>query len=130
MFFDVLFAPGGRVLGAEHTDMFTQFIPWREFGFGELARGNLALWNPHVFGGVPFFAGWQAALLYPPNWLFLAAPLPLAMNWTIALHVYLLGAFMFAWALERGLHPLAAFLCGAALMLSGPFFLHLYPGHI
>src|SRR5688572_25186688 len=107
MFADLLFAPGTRVLGAEHTDTLLHFVPWTTFGFGELARGNLALWNPHIYGGAPYLAAPQSALFYPPNWLFLALPLPLAMNWAIALNVFLLGAFMFAWARWRGLHPLA-----------------------
>ena len=77
MFFDMLFAPGSRVLGDSRDDLALHFLWWREFGFGELAKGNLALWNPHIFSGAPFFGGMQSALLYPPNWLFLALPLPL-----------------------------------------------------
>jgi hypothetical protein len=80
MFADALVAPGSRVLGDARSDLPNQFLPWRAFGFGELAKGNLALWNPYVFGGAPFFGGMQSALLYPPNLLFLALPLPLAMN--------------------------------------------------
>ena len=78
MFFDVLLVPGARVLGSETADMARQFLPWREFGFAELAKGNLALWNPHNYAGAPFFGGMQSALLYPPNALFLVLPAPLA----------------------------------------------------
>jgi hypothetical protein len=88
MFFDVLFVPGPRVLGIENTDLGLHFLHWRRFGFGELAGGNLALWNPHIYAGVPFFGGMQSALLYPPNGLFLALPLPLAANLSIALNVW------------------------------------------
>src|SRR5918992_4165195 len=78
MFAETLIAPGTRVLGAHNTDLALHFLHWREFGFGELAKGNLALWNPHIFAGAPFFGGMQSALLYPLNWLFLVLPLPLA----------------------------------------------------
>jgi hypothetical protein len=130
MFFDTLVAPGTRVLGSPNTDLAHQFLPWRDFGFEELAKGNLALWNPYIFGGAPFFGGMQSALLYPPNWLFLVLPLPLAANWTIALNAWLLGAFMHLWALRRGLHPLAAFTSAALLMFCAPHFLHVYAGHV
>jgi hypothetical protein len=129
MVYDVL-APGAQVLGAHNTDLATHFLYWRSFGFGELARGNLALWNPHIYGGVPYFGGMQSALLYPPNWLFLVAPAPLAVNWTIAFNMWLLGAFMYLWALRRGLHPFAAFVAGALIMFCAPHFLRMYAGHI
>jgi hypothetical protein len=130
MFFDTLIAPGSLVLGDAYDDLALHFLWWREFGFGELAKGNLALWNPYIFSGAPFFGGMQSALLYPPNWLFLVLPLPLATNWSIALNVWLLGAFMYLWAWRRGLHPFAAFVSGALLMFCAPYFLHVPAGHL
>jgi hypothetical protein len=130
MFFDVLSGVAPRVLGHPDADVVHQFIPWREFGFGELAKGNLALWNPHVFAGAPYFGGWQSALLYPPNWLFLVLPLPLALNWSVALNAWLLAVFMFWWGLRRGLHPFAAFVAAGLLMFSAPHFLRLPAGHL
>jgi hypothetical protein len=130
MFADTLIAPGARVLGDPGHDLAVHFLWWREFGFAELARGNLALWNPHIFSGAPFFGNTQSALLYPINWLFLVLPLALATNWSIALNAWLLGAFMYLWAWRRGLHPLAAFVCAALLMLCAPYFLHVPAGHL
>ena len=130
MFFDMLVAPGSRVVGQVQDDLALHFLWWREFGFGELAKGNLALWNPHIFSGAPFFGNTQSALLYPPNWLFLALPLPLATNWSIALNAWLLGAFMYFWGWRRGLHPFAAFVGGALLMFCAPYFLHVPAGHL
>jgi hypothetical protein len=130
MFGDLLFVPGGHVLGHPANDLSMQFMPWRDFGFAELAKGNLALWNPHIYAGAPFFGGMQSALLYPVNWLFLVLPLPAAMNWSTALNLWLLGAFMLAWALRRGLHPLAAFVSAAAASFGAPYFLHIHAGHL
>lgn len=130
MFFDVLLAPGARVVGADSTDLALHFLHWRRFGFGELAQGNLALWNPHVFGGAPFFGGMQSALLYPPNWLYMVLPLPLAANLGIALNVWLLGAFVYLWGLRRGLLPLAALVAAALAMFCAPHFLRVYAGHL
>jgi hypothetical protein len=51
MFGDLLFSSGTTVLGNQVADLFYQFVGWRSFGFQELAKGNLALWNPHIYGG-------------------------------------------------------------------------------
>ena len=130
MFGQVLFAPGDRVLSHWGLDVFLQFIPWRQFGFDQLRHGNLALWNPHLFSGAPFFGGFQSALLYPPNGLFLALPLGMAINWSIALHVFLGGAFTYAWTARRGLHPLACLLSAVIFMFCGAHFPRIYAGHL
>src|ERR1035437_3563551 len=128
MFGQVLFTPGERVLSGWGQDVFLQFIPWRQFGFDQLRHGNLALWNPHLFSGAPFFGGFQSALLYPPNVLFLVLPLGPAINWSIALHVFLAGAFTYWWTARRGLHPLACFLSAVMFMFCGAHFPHIYAG--
>ena len=130
MFLDTLVAADGRVIGALHSDVARHTLPWRAFGFGELAKGNFALWNPHVYGGAPYFGGQSAALLYPPNALFLALPLALATNWSVALNAWLLGAFMFLWALRRGLAPLAAFVAAALILFCAPHFLRVQLGPV
>src|SRR5207237_9562940 len=109
MFGDVLFAGSTRVVGHPITDLYLQFLPWRDFGFRELAKGNLALWNPYIFGGAPYFGAMQAALLYPPNWLFLVLPLAPAVNWTTALHVFAIAAFTFSWMRVRPLPVTGSF---------------------
>src|SRR5256885_14690326 len=119
MFGDVLFAGGTRVVGFQSGDLYLQFLSWRDFGFRELARGNLALWNPYIFGGAPYFGALQAALLYPPNWLFLFLPLPTAINWSIALHVFAIGAFMFFWMRVRGLSVVPASFAGVLVIVVG-----------
>lgn len=129
MFGDVLFSPGQRVASGPY-DVPNYFAPIRAFGFGELLRGNLALWNPHLFSGTPYLGGFQAALLYPPNLVYLALPLSKALTVDIALHVLLLGLFMFAWTRNRGLDDRAAFFAAGVLMFSGAFFLRVLAGHL
>ncbi|MCH8321284.1 MAG: hypothetical protein IH790_10055, partial [Acidobacteria bacterium] len=124
MFVDVLFSPRAVLLSQEGADLTGQYLYWYEFGFGQLAQGNLALWNPHIFSGVPFFGGFQSALLYPPNWLYLVLPIAKAINVSIALHVFLAGFFLYLWTYHRGLHPAACLLSSILYMFSGPFFLH------
>lgn len=119
-----------QVLSDRSADIASQFLYARAFGFGELAKGNLPLWNPYIYSGVPFLGDFQSALLYPPNLIFLLLPLAAAMNWSIALHVFGLGAAMYGWTFWRGFRPVAAFVSGACAMFGGTFFLHIYAGHL
>ena len=129
MFGDLLLAGGSRAFGNQGTDLYLQFVSWRTFGFGELHKGNLALWNPYVFAGAPYFGGAQAALLYPVNFLSLIMPVVASLNWSIALNAFLFGAFTYAWMIFRGLKP-ASGLFGAVLaVFSGAHFMHVYSGH-
>lgn len=118
------------ILGARETDMAGQFLAWRGFGFKALAGGDFPLWNPYIYAGEPYFGGMQSALLYPPNIIFLLLPLNAALNWSIATNMWLLGAFMFAWARTRGLSHPASFLAGAIAMLCGAYTPHIYAGHL
>jgi hypothetical protein len=130
VFGDVLLSLGPEVLGNRGTDVFMQFISWREFGFGELRKGNLPLWNPHIFSGAPYFGGFQAALLYPPNWIFFVLPVAPALNWSVAIDTFLLGLFMYLWAAQRQLRPASCFLAACLIMFGGTHFLHIYAGHL
>jgi len=130
MFGPVLFSSEAVVISKPHTDLFDQFAYWRLFGFNELRQGNLALWNPHVFSGMPFLGGFQSALLYPLNAFFLVLPLSKAINVSVALHVFLLGLFMFLWASYRGLHPAACLVSAVIVMFCGPHFMQIYAGHL
>ncbi len=45
------------------------YYPYLAFTIASLRTGVFPLWNPYLFGGLPFFAGNQAAILYPINLL-------------------------------------------------------------
>jgi len=130
MFADVILFSDNLILSNNTSDIVKQFFYWRDFGFGELKQGNLALWNPHIFSGAPFFGGFQSALLYPPNILYLVLPVSKAINVSIALHVLFIGFFMYLWTAYRNLHPLACLCSSIILMFSGAYFLHIYAGHL
>ena len=130
VFADVLFSSGERVLSYPTTDLASQFVYWRDFGFSHLRHGEIPLWNPHIFSGAPFFGGFQSALLYPPNLIFLLLPLGLALNWSIALHVFLAGTFTLLWLRNHVQHAAAALLGAVMVMFGGPYFLHIFAGHL
>jgi hypothetical protein len=130
IFWEVLVLRPDEFLSDPRMDLRYFFFHWRSFGFHELRSGNLPLWNPHFASGAPFLGNFQSALLYPLNALYLVLPLAAATNWTIALHVFLGGAFVFFWMRHRGLHSLACLLAGLMFMFCGPHFLQVHAGHL
>lgn len=122
VFLKYLHPQASLVLSLPGQDLDKQFIWWREFGFAELRKGHLALWNPKLFCGAPYFGGFQSGLLYPLNWIFLFLPLAFALNLSMALHVFLAGAFTYVWVRGRGLHPAAALAAALMYMFSGAVF--------
>ena len=122
--------PANWVIGGFDTDLIKQFLAWRAFAAQTLLSGHLPLWNPYTYSGQPFLGGFQSALLYPPNAIFLVLPLARAVNASMFGHLLLLGWGMHRLASRRGLHPLAAWVCAAVLPLSGAVFPHLFAGHL
>ncbi|MCE9556681.1 MAG: hypothetical protein K8T91_25305, partial [Planctomycetes bacterium] len=49
-----LFFGDGWIFSAVRHDLNLAYVPFLKFGFGELAKGNLPLWNPHSHCGMPF----------------------------------------------------------------------------
>jgi hypothetical protein len=129
MFGDVLVSKT-QVLSSFSNDIRLQFVPWREFAFQELAGGNLPLWNPYLFSGAPFLGAWQSGLFYPPNWLHLLLPVGAAINWLIALHIFLSGLTMYLWTHRRGLAIPACLMAGGVFMFAAVQFLHVVGGHL
>ncbi len=126
----VLALPAGQLLSARDTDVVGQFIAWRSFAAHAILSGDFPLWNPYTYAGQPFLAGFQSALFYPPNVIFLGMPVERAINLCFLLHLIWLGWGMALWGRALGLHRHAAAIAGLVLPLSGPVFPHLYAGHV
>ncbi len=129
LFADVLFGGRGETI-SRGMDLFRYFGFWREFGFSEIRNGNFPLWNPHVFSGAPYHAGFQSALLYPPNLVFAIFSLSTALNVSVFFHTYLLGLFTYLWCCHRRHHPVGSLLAGAVMIFCGPYVTHILAGHI
>ena len=122
--------PPDFLIGTARADLGQQFLAWRAFAAASLRAGHWPLWNPYNYAGEPFLGGFQSAVFYPANVLFLIFPLCRAANLSLLVHLFILAAGMYRWAARRGVHPLAAGLAGLLLALSGPVFPHLYAGHL
>lgn len=125
-----LLLPPDLLLSAPSTDMTSEFVAWRAFLADALRSGHLPLWNPFTYGGQPFLTAFEPAVLYPLNLPFLFLPLAPGLNFSVLLHLIILGWGMERWAASRGLHPWAAALAGLAIPFTGAVFPHLYAGHL
>ncbi len=92
LFVALLYAPllsTNRVLAS--GDILLYFYPYRDYAAAALRAGELPLWNPYIFLGVPFLANPQAAVLYPLHWPLSWMPVTFQVYWSAALHTWILG---------------------------------------
>ena len=130
MFADVLWRGNAVLLSKENLDIWSYFYWIRDWGFAELRKGHLALWNPHILCGCPFFGNFQSALLYPLNAMFLKMETVKAMNLNIALHVFLAGLSMYMWCRGRGVSRTGGIVGGVIFMFCGGYFVKILAGHL
>ncbi len=102
------------------VDAFTYFDPYWDYRMAALRAGELPLWNPYLFLGVPFLANPQAAVLYPLHWPLSWLSSQAALIWSALLHVWLAAGFTYTLARRsfRLTRP-AAWLAGAVFALGG-----------
>lgn len=100
-------------------DGWLQNLGVRIFIGEQLRRGELALWNPYIFAGMPLLASVYPGVLYPPNWLFAVFSPKLAMNLVVitTYHITLVGTYLFA--RKSGSNRLGALLAGTAFSFGG-----------
>ena len=88
-------------------DVMFQSYPWRHFTVTTLRDGQLPLWNPYIFCGIPFIANPQPAMFYPVNWLFQWLPVERAISYSAVFHVFLSGWFLYLFLRQKQLTPAA-----------------------
>lgn len=95
------------------------FYPYHNVTASLLRQGELPLWNPYSFSGMPLLGDGQTAMFYPPNWLFFVLPGAAALNYALILQFSIagVGAFLFARALN--LSRAAALVAALAFMFCG-----------
>ena len=71
----------GAFLAAPYNDQYSSGYAYRAWAAEWWKKlGHVPLWNPEIFGGMPFVAGMSGDLLYPTAWLRLVLPTHVAMN--------------------------------------------------
>ncbi|HLF13700.1 MAG TPA: hypothetical protein VI932_02265, partial [Bacteroidota bacterium] len=105
-------------------DFLYQYYAFRSFAATSLAGGELPLWNPYTFSGMPFQADIQSAIFYVPNLLLtlFAGGGRLDYWWvevSIVLHFALAGSGMYFLGRSFGLERWYALFSALAYCFSG-----------
>ncbi len=94
------------------SDLVIQNLVWKQFVLDSLAQGEIPLWNPNQFAGVPFLAAGQHSALYPFSLLFLILPLTKAYGWFALSQLWLAGALMYVLGRVLGMRRGGAAIAG------------------
>ena len=96
-------------------DVQSYFFPYHVLPVSLMERGELSLWNPYAFSGLPLLGDGQTALFYPPNWLYFVLPVEVALSYATVLQFSIAGTGMFLFLRMLGLPRLPAFVGGVYL---------------
>jgi len=111
-------------------EMITQAYQLRQFGVTEIQSGRgFPLWNPYVFGGLPYLAILPGPVFYPTSLLYLLMPLYRAIGWTFVIHTMLAGVSAYAAARTLKLDRWSSAVTGFSFMLTGFVMSMLHEGH-
>ena len=120
----------GKFLVSPHSDQYIAGYAFREFAAQSLREGHgFPLWNPYLFGGMPYVAAMHGDIFYPTFLLRMILPTDVAMTWGFIIHVFLAGLFTFIFLRSLGLSYFGSLLGGLAYMMSGNVAGLVSPGH-
>ena len=123
-------ALAGQFLVNSHSDQYIAGYAFREFAASTLkATGHFPLWNPYLFGGLPYVAAMHGDIFYPTFLLRMIMPTDAAMTWGFIIHVFLAGLFTFGFLSAIGYGFFGSLVGGVAYMMSGQIASYVSPGH-
>ena len=91
--------------------------------------GQSPNWDPYSFSGYPGMANIQTLVYYPPAMVLRRLPLTAFVTWGLVLHLWVMGAGVFALCRQLGIGRMAAVTAAAGVMLSGAVAPRLALGH-
>src|SRR5262245_22405298 len=89
-------------------DLVLENYPWKKFILESIYAGQLPLWNPYQFAGLPFLAAGQSSALYPFSIIFYVVPLARAYGLFTVSQFFLAGLFAYLFLRVLGLRRLGA----------------------
>ncbi len=101
------------------SDLVLENYAWKQFIIQSLQQGEVPLWNPYLFAGVPFLAAGQHSGLYPLSVLYYILPLEKAYGWFTVLNLALAGIFMFVFMRALGIGRAGSTFAAVAYEMSG-----------
>ena len=124
-------ALSGQTLLNPNSDQYIAGYAFRDFAAQWLrSTGSFPLWNPYLFGGMPYVAAMHGDIFYPTFLLRLLMQTGAAMTWGMILHVFFSGCFTWVF-LHRALRIgyVASIIGGLAYMMGGNVAGQVSPGH-
>jgi hypothetical protein len=128
----ILFLPmfTGHFLGGALSDQTWTGIPFRQFWADEVHRtGHIPLWNPFMFGGLPFVGAMHGDMFYPTSFLRLFLRADQTLNLVFFTHLILAGVFGYAFLRALDVTWTGSLVGGLAYQLSGIVVSLVSPGH-
>jgi len=120
----------GRFLAGPYSDQYHSGYAFRDWLAQEWKRtGAIPLWNPELFGGLPFVGAMHGDIFYPTAWLRLVLPTGFAMGLGFVVHYVLAGLFVYLLLRLLRTSWAGAVAGGAAYQLSGVIGSYVQPGH-
>jgi hypothetical protein len=123
-------ALAGKFLVNPRSDQYIAGYAFREFAASTLrATGHFPLWNPYLFGGLPYIAAMHGDIFYPTFLLRMVLPTDVAMTWGFIIHIFLSGLFTYGFLRALGYSFYGSLIGGIAYMMSGQIASSVSPGH-
>jgi hypothetical protein len=123
-------ALAGKFLINIHSDQYLAGYAFREFAAHTLrTTGSFPLWNPYIYGGLPYVAAMHGDIFYPTFLLRMIMPTDVAMTFGFMVHIFLAGLFTYFFLRAWGLGFYPALLGGLAYLMGGPIASYVSPGH-
>ena len=120
----------GGFLGTPFSDQYKAGYGFRAWAAEQwTTTGRVPLWNPEIFGGMPFVAGMHGDIFYPTAWLRLVLPIDVAMNLGFAVHYVLAGLFAYLLLRRLQISWTGSVVGGISYQLTGVVASYVNPGH-
>ena len=112
-------------------DFFTFYLGMKKFLYDQVRlHHEIPYWNPYIFGGMPFWAHFESTIFYPLGFLFYLVSPEKAYGYTMFLHVFLAGLFMYLLVRSLGVSAVGGFVASAVFACNGYMMAILYLGHM
>ncbi len=120
----------GKWLAAPWGDQHAAGYAFRSWGAEWWHRlGHVPLWEPELFGGMPYIGAGHGDIFYPTSFLRLVLPVATVINLGFVLHYILAGLFTYLLLRRLGVSWTGSVVSGLAYELSGLIASYPSPGH-
>ena len=91
--------------------------------------GSVPMWNPYIFGGMPYVDAFHGDIFYPFSALKFFGDIFRMLGWNFILHIFFAGITMYLCARQFNLSRVSSGVAGMGYMFSGYLVSLVAPGH-